>query len=222
MFTIIVAIGLFASFVVRHRLKSTFEKWRMIPNKSGMTGAEIARTILDANGLRHVKLEAVRGALTDHYLPSGDVIRLSRPIYGERSVAAMAVAAHECGHAMQEATAYAPMKLQMYLAPLAMAGVRFGMILTVAGLILSLGFISQLGMVLFLGAMGLQVLSLPIEFNASRRALSELNELNLIGSEGRKGARAMLGAAAMTYVAGAAMSVMLIIALVAGLFRRRS
>lgn len=207
MFVIIAGSAFLGSFLVRAWLKHTYNKWRQVPNAVNANGGQVADHILRANGLSHVRLEVAKGALTDHYIPSKDLLRLSEPVYSEPSIASIAVAAHECGHALQDATAYFPLKLKAAMVPLAAGGSRLGMLLLLAGSFGAVELLIQVGALMFLGAMLLQVLTLPIEFDASRRALKQLTELRLVSDTDYAGAKSMLTAAALTYVAGAATSV---------------
>ena len=221
MLLIIAGAAFLGSFLVRTWLKRTYDKWRQVPNAVNATGGDIARHILKANGLDNVRLEVSRGALTDHYVPSQDILRLSEPVYAEPSVASLAVAAHECGHALQDARAYGPLKLKAAMMPLAAGGTRIGMVMLLVGAFGANNLLIQIGTALFLGAMLLQLLTLPIEFDASRRALRQLTELRLVDETDYNGAKAMLSAAAMTYVAGAATSVAIIGFFIVQFFRGR-
>lgn len=218
---IIAGAAFLGSYLVRTWLQRTFTKWRQVRNAVNANGSQVARHILDANGLSNVRLEASQGALTDHYIPSQDLLRLSEPVYAEPSVAALAVAAHECGHALQDAKSYFPLKLKAAMMPLAAGGNRLGMILLIGGGLTGYPMLVNVGAILFLGAMALQLLTLPIEFDASRRALNQLTELKLVDDKDYAGAKSMLTAAAMTYVAGAATSVAMAGFLLMHLFRGR-
>lgn len=192
------------SLLVRQGLKNTYNRWSQVPNHRGMPGAYVARGILDANRLQRVQVEATQGKLTDHYDPRSKIIRLSVQNYQSPSVAAMAVSAHECGHALQDADDYGPMKLRTALAPMAHTGSRFGIPLAVFGSVFGMPLLVQVGILAYLGALLLFFLTLPVEFNASRRALAELKRLGFTTSEDEAAARSTLRAAAMTYVAGVA------------------
>lgn len=190
-------------------LRSTFGTWSRKPNTAGLTGEQVARAILDKNGLSgDVAVEAVRGQLSDHYDPTKRVVRLSEPIHGRASVAGMAVAAHEVGHAIQHARAYAPLQWRSALLPVASIGGNFGPYLAIFGLMLGMTGLAQVGIVLFGAAVLFQLVTLPIEFDASRRALAEMQELGIVTQGDAGGARSVLNAAALTYVAAAAGSVM--------------
>lgn len=190
-------------------LRSTFGTWSKRANTSGLTGHDVAKGILAKNGLAEdVKIERVQGQLSDHYDPVKKVVRLSEPIFGQASVAGMAVAAHEVGHAIQHARAYAPLQWRSALMPVAGIGGRFGPYLAIFGLMLGMTGLLQVGIVLFGAAVLFQLVTLPIEFDASRRAMIEMQEMGIVTQSDSGGARAVLNAAALTYVAAAAGSVM--------------
>jgi Zn-dependent membrane protease YugP len=194
------------SYAVKHKLSSTYKRWSQVQNATDQPGGKIARIILDANQLQSVQVDAVPGKLTDHYDPRSKQISLARENFTDPSVAAMAVAAHECGHALQDAADYRPMKLRSPLMPIANAGARFGMPIAIAGSVIGLPILVQIGILAYAGAILLTFLTLPVEFNASKRALAQLEGLDLVSAEGLKGTRQVLRAAAMTYVAGVASS----------------
>lgn len=213
---IIAGIAFLASWLVKRWLKSTYKKWSRVPNTHGVTGAETAAAILAANGVSNVRIEPVRGRLTDHYDPKRDILRLSATNYGQTSVAAMAVSAHEAGHAMQDATDDLRLKLRRFLVPVAAMGSRFGPMVLMGGLILGNRGILQIGMFLLAGTMLFQIATLPVEFNASKRALRNLRKLGLDDPEQEKGTKQVLTAAALTYVAAAATSMAYFATLFAG------
>ncbi len=202
------------SLVAQLKVKSTFDKYNRINNSSGLTGAEAARRILDSNGLYHVKVEFVRGQLTDHYDPRQNVVRLSESTYSSRSVAAVGVAAHEAGHAVQYAQNYAPVRLRTAIIPATSIGSKLAMPLILIGMLLTsfsydptLGLYSMLaGIILFSISTFFQLVTLPVEFNASKRAMRALKEHRILVGSDVAGARATLSAAAMTYVAALATS----------------
>ncbi|MDQ3458571.1 MAG: zinc metallopeptidase [Deinococcota bacterium] len=207
-FGLILFIVTFAgTLLVQMWLKSTYGKWSRVQNASSLSGAETARAILDANGLRDVPVEAVQGQLTDHYDPSKRVVRLSEANYRGASVAGMAVAAHEVGHAIQHAKAYAPLQWRAALVPVAGIGANFGPWLVFGGFMLGMNEnLILVGLALFAAAVLFQVVTLPVEFDASRRAMAQLSSMGLVTSQDSGGARAVLSAAAMTYVAAMAAS----------------
>lgn len=188
-------------------LRSTYNRWSKVANSAGLTGAQVAEAILSANNISNVRVEATRGQLTDHYDPRSRVVRLSEGIYGRASVAGMAVAAHEVGHAIQHARSYAPLQWRSALAPVASIGSNFGIFMAMTGLFVGATGLLEIGIILFSAAVLFQVITLPVEFDASRRALAQLNQLGLVTKQDSSGARSVLSAAAMTYVAAAATSI---------------
>lgn len=206
------------SGLVKQKLTRTYAKWGDIRNSANATGAQTARALLDTNDLRQVQLVPAPGRLSDHYDPGPKVIRLSEPVYGVPSVAAMAIAAHETGHAIQDAVDYKPFRVRASLVPLAQIGARFGLPAAMGGLFLDEPLLVQIGVLAYLGALVFQFATLPVEFNASKRAIKQLEALGAMNAEDEEGAREMLRAAAMTYVAGVASSAgyVVFLALVAG------
>lgn len=195
------------SLIVRQKLTSTHRKWSRIRNQAGITGGQTAQRILEANQMRHVRVGPIQGKLTDHYNPRTKEIRLSEPIYATPSVAAMAIAAHESGHAIQDEVDYTPLELRSRLAPLAATGARFGLPAAIVGSVVGMPALVQVGVLSYAGALLLQFLTLPVEFNASKRALNQLERLGLLSGQEREGARSVLRSAALTYVAGVASAV---------------
>lgn len=189
---------LFAGFA-QMKITNTFNKYLKISNNTGLTGSQIARFILDRNGLNDVYIEQVRGNLTDHYDPRKRVLRLSQNVYGGQSIAAMSVAAHEVGHAIQHAEGYIPLILRNNIAPVANIGSKMVWIFIILGFAISQFFI-DIGIVLFMAVVLFQVITLPVEFNASRRALLQLED-GISPIENLKPAKEVLNAAALTYVA---------------------
>lgn len=189
-------------------LRNTYGKWQKVPAASGLTGAQTARTILDANGLNDVQVAEVPGALTDHYDPRQRVVSLSTANFQGASVAAHAVASHEVGHAIQHAKSYAPLQVRSALVPVANLGARFAPWLIIAGALLGIFGLIQIGVIFFAGAVLFQLVTLPVEFNASSRAFDQLQTLGIATTSEIGGTKRVLNAAAMTYVAAAASSVM--------------
>ena len=188
----------------------TYEKWGAVPNAVGASGFQVARHILDTNDLHHVQLEVSKGKLSDHYIPSQDLMRLSESINNDSSVASIAVAAHECGHALQDKENYGMLKLKAAMMPLAALGNQLGLLMAIGGGVLGSSFIANTGL-LFIGlGVLMPVFTLPIEFDASKRALIELQRLNLVDEKDYDGAKSMLIAAALTYVASAVSSMAII------------
>lgn len=200
-------IALVGSLAIQGWLKATYGKWSRQANTAGLTGAETARAILHANGITDVRIEPVRGELSDHYDPRSKTVRLSEGIYARPSVAGMAVAAHEVGHAIQHASGYQALRVRTALLPLASIGSQFGPLVAIFGLMLGATGLLKIGVWLFAAAVLFQLVTLPIEFDASRRALANLQQLGLVTQTDRSGARSVLTAAAMTYVAAAATAI---------------
>ena len=201
---ILVIIAFFLSMFASFGVKATYAKYSKVHNHSGMTGSMAARKILDMNGLYQVRIERISGNLTDHYDPKDNVIRLSESVYDSDSVAAIGVAAHESGHAVQHATNYAPIGIRNALVPVVNIGTSLSMPLFIIGLILGFVQLAYVGVILFSLALLFQLVTLPVEFNASRRAIKILDSGNLLYDDEIKGAKKVLTAAAMTYVAATA------------------
>ena len=182
------------------KVKSTFARYSQVASERGMTGRDAARLILDANGLYDVPVAPIAGHLTDHFDPKDNVIRLSDPVCNVRSVAAVGVAAHEAGHAVQHAVGYAPMKWRSALVPVANFGSNLAMPLVLLGIVLSFETLAYVGVILFSATALFQLVTLPVELDASRRALAAL-EGSGMSAEGLNGAKKVLTAAALTYVA---------------------
>jgi Zn-dependent membrane protease YugP len=205
---IFLGIPLVLGLVVQSRLKSTFAKNSRVPVASGKTGAEVAREILDRNGLQGVPVHPSKaGPLSDHYDPRKRGVFLSEPVYAGRSIAATAVAAHEVGHAIQHATAYVPMSIRSAIWPVAAFGSQAWFFILMAGVIFQAFGLIQVALLVFSLVILFQLVTLPVEFNASRRAMVQIRETGLVNDGEAVGARQTLTAAAMTYVAGALASV---------------
>ena len=208
----ILGIGILLSLVTAGKVKSTFAHYSQIRSRSGLTGADVARAILQANNIHDVKVEPVQGSLTDHYDPSSKTLRLSEPVYASDSVAALGVAAHEVGHAIQHATRYAALQFRSAWVPVAGIGSNIGYIVMLIGLGLAAGggsmTMAWIGVALFATATVFTLITLPVEFDASRRALVTLENSGVLVGEEIDGARSVLNAAALTYVAAAAVSLM--------------
>jgi Zn-dependent membrane protease YugP len=191
--------------VIRQRMKATYARYSAVPNRVGLPGAAVARRILDANDLEKVHLEVAPGTLTDHYDPRTLAIRLSPENARDASVAAMAVSAHEAAHALQDAADYTPLELRNAMFPVVKLGARMGIPLAILGSFLGSQAMVLLGMLGYVGSILFHFVTLPVEFDASRRALDQLERLGIMrGDEEEAEARKTLRAAAMTYVAGAA------------------
>ena len=204
-----VILSLWASWNVKH----TYKKYSKQLNSRGLTGADAARRVLDANGLRNVPVERISGELTDHYDPQAKVVRLSDGVWGGTSTAAVGVACHEVGHAIQNAEDYLPVKIRQAIIPATNIGAKLSVPLLMAGLILC-GFIPQLIYLAYVGVAGyglcalFQLVTLPTEFDASRRALRTIDGMGLLEGEEYAGAKKVLSAAALTYVAALATTLM--------------
>jgi Zn-dependent membrane protease YugP len=229
--TILVLIpAMIFAFWAQIRVNSTFKKYAKIPSRRGLTGAEAARRVLDANGLRHITVERVHGHLTDHFDPTAGVIRLSDATYASTSVAAIGVAAHEAGHAVQHAEGYVPIKVRSAIIPLTRFGSFLAMPLFLIGLLLGsgsylgygIGTIFMVTGILFFSFSTLfQLVTLPTEFNASARAMKALEDGGLLAADELPAAKATLSAAAMTYVAALASSLASLLRLILIFNRRR-
>lgn len=220
MFILIVILSFVASTAVRMWMTRTYGKWSTVENQAGINGHTAARHILDSNQLSNVTLEISEGMLSDHYIPSLKKMRLSQDINNQASIAALAVAAHECGHAIQDAEGYPPLKIKALMMPIAAAGNRFGLICAIGAGFLGSPFLMNAGLLMMLLGMLMPVLTLPIEFDASKRALEQLTKYNMVNEQEYAGAKSMLTAAALTYIAGAASS-MAIVGLLAMRFLKR-
>lgn len=209
---------LFAAYA-QIKIKSTFDKYSKVSSGTGYTGAQIARIILDRNGLNDVRIERVAGNLTDHYDPRTRVVRLSNTIYGGSSIASVSVAAHEVGHAIQHGEGYLPLILRSNIAPLASIGSKFVWVFIFIGFAISPIFI-ELGIILFMGVVLFQLVTLPVEFNASRRALVQL-ENGIASRETLKPSKKVLQAAALTYVAATLVAIGELLRILAMTNRRR-
>ena len=206
---LLVIIGAVLCLVASAHVKSTYRKYAGIRSASGITGAQAAEAILRRNGVVGVTVQHVAGELTDHYDPSRGVVNLSDATYNSTSVAAIGVAAHECGHVMQHETGYLPLRLRTALVPVANIGSNLGIWIVMLGLIFGLNqSMAMIGVYLFSFGVLFQLVTLPVEFDASHRALVMLQDYGILGDTEVKSSRAVLNAAAMTYVASAAASVL--------------
>lgn len=213
----LVLIGVVLSLLASARVKSTFQKYSQMRNSRGMTGAQAAEQVLHGAGIYDVRIEHVRGNLTDHYDPRSKVLRLSDSVYGQTSVAAVGVAAHECGHAIQHAKGYGPLKFRSVLVPVANFGAKIAWPLILIGLLInseSSWLLLQAGIIAFSLAVLFQIVTLPVEFNASKRAIHVLADRGIMFGEEIVAAKKVLSAAALTYVAGAASSILQLLRLI--------
>ncbi|WP_079530114.1 zinc metallopeptidase [Halobacillus hunanensis] len=202
-FLIYFAILLIVPIWASSRVKSTYKKYSKVPTSSSMTGAEVARKILDDNGLFNVRVEEVKGMLSDHYDPRSKVIRLSSGNYHGRSMAASAVSAHEVGHAIQDAQEYAFLRFRSALVPVASFGSNISIFLIIGGFLLGMTGLALAGIIFFAAAVLFQLITLPVEFDASSRAMGQLVSTGIIRNDEERKTKKVLNAAAMTYVAGA-------------------
>ena len=217
LYMLMIVVTLAFSLWATARVKSAFARFSRVPSGTGYTGAQVARKILDQNGLFNVPVEPVGnqmmlfggdGMLSDHYDPTKKIVRLSPQVYGSASIAAQAIAAHECGHAVQHAKAYSPLVARNAMAPVAMFGSHASYVLIFLGFIMHAMAMVKLGILLFTAAVIFQLITLPVEFDASRRAKAFLTDYGMIAPPDRHGVSAVLNAAAWTYVAAAAAAVL--------------
>lgn len=212
---ILVFIGAIFSIIASAKVNSTFRKYQRVRSATGFTGAQAAERILNQNGIYDVSIEHVRGNLTDYYDPRNKVLRLSDATYASSSVAAIGVAAHECGHALQHKENYMPLKLRSAIVPAANIGSRLGIPIILLGVLLGYNYLLvQIGIWVFSLAVLFQIVTLPVEFNASSRAMSMLEQYGILGNDELSKTRKVLSAAAMTYVAAAAASILQLLRLV--------
>lgn len=213
MSTLLFFVAVIFTMYAQSKVNSAFRRYSRVRNERGFTGAEAARRVLDANGLNDVAIEQVRGSLTDHYDPRKRVLRLSESVYGVQSIAAVSVACHEAGHAIQHAENYSPLSIRNSIFPVVNFASRFCWILIIMGLIFSatnnyLGnMIFNIGVIFFVAVIAFHAITLPVEFNASSRAINQMEMQGVIVSEERSGAKKVLSAAAMTYVASLAVAI---------------
>jgi len=219
-YIVLVMPAILFSLWAQTKVNSTFSKYQRVRCYSGYTGAQIARRILDENGLSNVRVERVSGSLTDHYDPRTHVVRLSDSVYNSDSVAAIGVAAHETGHAVQHATGYGPLGLRNAIIPLTNFGSKLSMPLILLGLILNSYTLAMTGIIAFSMVALFQLITLPVEFNASRRAMRTLSN-GMLSDRELGGARQVLTAAALTYVAALLVSAMQLLRLLLLVNRRR-
>ncbi len=206
---ILILIGALLSMWASARVKSTFARYDRVRNFRGITGAQAAQTILHQAGIYNVSVQRISGSLTDHYDPAAKVLRLSDSVFGATSVAAIGVAAHECGHAIQDQQDYAPLRIRASLVPICNFGSTISWPLILIGVLMGWNqFLIRAGILLFFAVVLFQLVTLPVEFNASSRALKILSSTGLLQGDENEGARKVLSAAALTYVAGAAASIL--------------
>ncbi|MCL2271115.1 MAG: zinc metallopeptidase [Treponema sp.] len=207
-YIVLVVPTLILSVWAQFMVKSTFSKYSKISCSKRITGQGSAALLLKANNIRDVQIEATGGSLTDHYDPSSKKLRLSQPVFNENSIAAVGVAAHETGHAIQHAVSWGPLALRSTLVPVANIGSSFGPWIAMAGIFLSMPMLLNIGIFLFAGAVLFYVITLPVEFDASARAISILRSNNVLTQDELNGVKKVLTAAALTYVASALTALM--------------
>ena len=198
---IIIIPALILAVYAQFKVKSTYNKYSKIYSSSGLTGAEVARELLKKNNINNVSVQEISGTLSDHYDPRKKVLNLSREVYAGNSLASIGVAAHETGHAIQDAVRYKPLNIRASLVPAANIGANWGLPLAIIGFFFNSDFMILLGLVLFVGALLFHLITLPVEFNASNRAISLLDRERYLSAQELLGAKKVLRAAAFTYVA---------------------
>ncbi len=211
---ILVIIAVIISSAASMKMKSTFGRYSSVPSRSGLSGAEAAQRILHAAGIFDVQIKHIRGSLTDHYNPKDKTLALSDTVYDSRSLAAVCVAAHECGHAVQHNRGYAPLSWRSAIVPIANIGSSLAVPIFVLGLIFSMPPLMKIGIIFFMFAVLFQLVTLPVEVNASSRALRMLESCGILGDDEIRSGRSVLSAAAMTYVAALAASLLQLLRLV--------
>lgn len=211
---ILVIIGAFICLAASANVNSTYKKYEKVKSKNGLTAQEAARMILQGAGITDVRIERVSGSLTDHYSSKEKVLRLSDSTYGSTSVAAIGVAAHECGHAIQHQEEYAPLTLRTISVPLANIGSYLSLPLVILGIVLGLTGLARIGVFLFAAVVLFQLITLPVEFNASSRAVKILENNRMLETDELDGAKKVLKAAALTYVAALLSSILQLLRLV--------
>ncbi|MDR1931455.1 MAG: zinc metallopeptidase [Spirochaetales bacterium] len=220
-YLILVVPTLILSMIAQGMVSSAFSKYSNVRNSRNISGRQAAALLMQHSGINDVRIEEVRGSLTDHYDPSAKVLRLSQPVFENPSIAAVGVAAHETGHAIQHARGYSPLVLRSTLVPIANLGSAAGPFLAIIGLVMASDFLFTLGIILFSGAVLFYIVTLPVEFNASSRAIALLREGGVLSEEELSGVRKVLTAAALTYVASALTAVASLLRLILLSRRRR-
>ena len=212
------------SMIAQTKVSSTFSKYSKIPNTRHITGVEAAQSALSAHGITNVRIERVAGKMTDHFDPRSNTIRLSEPVYDSPTIAAVGVAAHEAGHAVQHAQGYLPNKLRSAILPVCNVGSKISWILIIVGLFLPVQYdwVLYLGILFYAASVVFTVVTLPVEFNASKRALAAIRNSTMLEGNEYSGARSVLSAAAMTYVAAAFTAIMSLLRLLVIANRRRN
>lgn len=217
---ILLIVAFIFSIFASVNVKSTFRKYNRMPSSMGKTAAQVAREILDSNGLYNVQVGVIHGELTDNYNPKTNTVSLSSSVYNSTSVGAIGVAAHEVGHAIQYARDYIPIKIRMAILPFAQFGSSAWMLFFILGLVFDNHILRGIGIILFAAIVLFQLITLPVEFNASRRALSTIKQQGFLYGAEYTGAKKTLTAAAMTYVASLAVAILQLLRLIANSRRR--
>lgn len=213
-------LGLLITAIAQIIVTSNYNKYRIEHTRKNITGVSVARQILDKNGLKEVKIEKISGNLTDHYNPKNKTVSLSEDIYDGTSIASISVAAHECGHAIQHKEGYIFLKIRSFLVPFTNFSTKIGYFVVVIGLIFNLLGVAKFGIYLLLVILLFQLVTLPVEFNASSRAKKQLNKLNIVTEDEDSGVKSMLLAAAFTYVASLVSTLLQILRLALIVFSR--
>lgn len=221
-YDLLIWLGLIITVIAQIAIKFTYNKYQKQGNKKRLTGFDVARKILDKNGLNNILVLETTGYLTDHYNPTKKVIKLSTDIYNGTTISSAAVAAHECGHAIQDKESYKPMRIRSKIVPTVNLLTKLGYLSIVIGAIFSYKLM-EIGVILLLSILLFQIITLPVEFNASSRALKQIEKLNILSQDEQKGSKKVLSAAAFTYVASVLSTLMQILryALIANSRRRR-
>lgn len=213
-YLILVVPALILSLIAQVSVKSTYKSMSRIQNSRNITGADAAARVLSYYGINNVRIDPINGELTDHYDPRANVIRLSSKVFSGSSIAAVGIACHEAGHAAQHAQNYSPIKVRNAILPFANIGSSAGIWLAIIGYFLNFGLLIDIGIILFAAVVLFQLVTLPIEFNASSRAMKVIDETGMLNAEEQKGTKKVLTAAAMTYVAALIVSIMSLLRLI--------
>jgi Zn-dependent membrane protease YugP len=206
-YIILVMPAVFLSMYAQFKVNSTFNKYSQVLSRRGLSASDVAKMILQRNGLDYISVEHVSGKLSDHYDPKAKVVRLSDSVYNSTSIASIGVAAHECGHAIQHATSYSPLSIRNSIYPVVNISSNLSMPLILLGFIFGAANLVEFGIILFAAVVLFQIITLPVEFNASRRALAILDENGILMGDELKSTKKVLSAAALTYVAAAIVAV---------------
>ena len=218
---ILVLIGAGLTLLAQAWVNSSYSKYKKVNSNCGMTGKDVARKILDANGLSNISVSEVSGNLTDHYDPTKKQVNLSTVIYRDSSIASIAVAAHECGHAIQDQVGYSFLRIRHRLVPTVNLCSKLGYLVIFIGFIFGFFEIAMIGFILLCAILLFQLVTLPVEFNASKRAMEELKRLNIADTNSQSGVKKMLSAAAMTYVASLASTLLQLLRMLLIILSRR-